>query len=333
MRNRTIGRSGIVLLCVLLLFIATSVNVFGTGTQEEEYPQRPISIVVPWGPGGTSSVIAQMVAREAEEALGTRVQVVNQPGASGATGTLFVKDSPADGYTILQTWIAPMVQVPLMEDDAGFDPIEDFYHFARVSQSPVMIVTRADAPWDTVLDFVEDARENPGEYSFSGGGALSVHFLFFSELVRNADIDVRGVTYQGATASLPDLLGGTIDVASGTTTFLTMQPDELKAIGIFAEERHPDFPDVPTVKELGLEAPTVPAWSGLAVRQEVPDSIKERLTAVFEEILTSEEFIAEISGAANVDVSYLGPDDMPAFIEKSMNEMAPALERLKAQGQ
>lgn len=329
MKRREFSRLFVGVMIVGVLVVVTVAQVFGSGVREEAYPQRPVSIVVPWEAGGTSSVIAEMLASRASEVLGVRVGVVNRPGASGATGTVYVADARPDGHTILQTWIAPMVQVPLMEDDPGFDPIEDFYHIARVSQSPVVIVARKDAPWNNIKDFIDDARRNPGRYSFSGGGALSVHYLFFSELVRNENVDVTGVTYPGATASLPDLLGGTIDVASGTTTFVAMQPDQLKAIGIFAEERHPDFPDVPTVKELGLSAPTIAAWSGLAVHADTPTHIKQRLADVFRQILTDEAFVREMSEKAIVDVDYLGPEAMADFIKVSMDQMRPALERLR----
>lgn len=298
--------------------------------QQEEYPKKPITIVVPWAPGGTSSVIALALASELGDYFGVRVLVSNKPGASGAKGTLYVKNARPDGYTLSQAWIAGFAQVPLYHEDPGYDPLKDFYPVAQVSAEPVVAVARKDAPWDTVREFIEDAKKDPEKYNWSGGGALSVHALFFGELVHNAGVDMEGVLYQGATAALPDLLGGTIDVSAGTSTFLALHPEELKAVGVFAEERDPLFPDVPTIKEQGLQAPTVMSWSGIAVHIDTPDEIKWKLVDAFRKILTSKEFKDKMLKDANVRVRYRDPVGFYKTWLKSLEQMKAPIERLKA---
>jgi tripartite-type tricarboxylate transporter receptor subunit TctC len=244
-------------------------------------------------------------------------------------GTFYVKQAPPDGYTILQAWLAPMVIVPLFQADPGYSPLKDFFPITQVSAEPVVILARKDRPWNTIAEFIRDAKSNPGKLVWSGGGALSIHSLLCLSLMRNEGVDVSGVYYEGATAALPDLLGGSVHISCGTTTFLALQPDRVKAIGIFAEKRDPTLPDVPTVKELGLRAPAIRSWSGLAVRSDTSLEIRARLVEVFRAALTSKEFHRQLYEAARIRVQYAGPEAFRKVWEASFEELKPLVGAIK----
>lgn len=293
---------------------------------EEDFPTRPIELVVPWAPGGTSTLIGQSMASQLSDILGVRVNVVNREGASGRVGTLAVKDADPDGHTILQAWVAPMVVVPLAEEDPGYDPLEDFEMLAWVSEDPVMLVARSDRGWNDASDFLQDAEENPGQFVWSGGGELSVHTLTMRALLANEGIEAEGVIYESATAALPDLLGGAVDVSSANAGMLARQPEELVGLVVYADDRHPAAPDVPTAAELGLDAPTVPGWSGVAVRSDTPDHIKQILADAVREAVLSDAFQQEMEDAGLV-IRYEDTDTARELLRRSLDQLEEPVQR------
>lgn len=318
----------------VILFALIVVLVFGllgTVYSSSNFPRKPITLIVQWQAGGAAHLLAQEMGAKLGELLGTRVIVQCMPGGSGATATAFVKNSAPDGYTLLQAWIAPMVQVPLHEDNVPYDVFNDFEYLAHATVDYVIAYSRADAPWDTMAEFVDYVKKNPQrEYSFGGGGALSLHSLYGDTLFRNAGLNVKGIYYAGSGHAHPDLISGMLDVVFDNAPALKTHEGRIKPIGIFAEERLPNLPDIPTIKEQGFDAPTVPSWSGIIAPKGLPADVREILVEAFREILTNEEIKQEIYNKLNYNIVYLGPDDFEEMVRISTEQMREPIARIKA---
>jgi tripartite-type tricarboxylate transporter receptor subunit TctC len=274
-----------------LLLPGMSSRALGQGT----FPQRPITIIQPWGPQSWGFLQAQELATALEPILGVRVLVQAKPGGASALGTKFVADARPDGYTLLHGWIAGLVMVPLTNPDPGYDPLNDFYYFSRFTESPVVAVSRADAPWNTLAEMVEHVRANPGErFAFSGGPALSLHSISGAEVFQRAGVDVRGVFYDDAAAAGAAMLGGDTHVAMDGFAALVRYGDRVKAIGVFSDRRFPGFENVSTVAEQGLDAPSVHSWSALMAPIGIPEDVRSTLGAAFHQVLSNPEFQKKI---------------------------------------
>jgi len=317
---------GIVGLVVVALFLGIALT--GVLAQQEKYPTRPVTIICPWKPGGAAEIAARIMAKYLEPILGQRVDVVCKTGGTGATGTTFVKNSKADGYTLIQAFIGPFAQVPLyLGDKCPYDPLKDFYPLGQYSDEPVVMLAKKEKPWDTIKDFIMDAKNHPGKYKCGAGGSLSLHAIFASELFRKAGVDVKIVPYPGCLAGVPDLLGGDLDIISGNYTGLALYPD-LKALGVFANKRDPLMPSVPTIKELGYDVEAVSTWAGYAVRSETPDYIKEKLVTAIRKVATSKEFKDEMWKKIKVRVVYRNPVEFYKLWEDSLRVMEGPVKRL-----
>ncbi len=316
-----------VIALIIVLFAAFCL-VPAAGAEAAEWPTKPVTIVIPWGAGSLSFMLAQLVGDEMGKILGQRFVVIAKPGGSGATGTLYVKNSRPDGYTILQAWIAPFVMVPIRNPKVEYDPLNDFDLLASATQNPVVALARKDAPYDNLKEFVDYVKRNPDRvFKFGSGGAMSIHSISGDEVFHNAGVKVQAVYYQASSKSLPDLVAGNLDVAFSTFMALA-RFEELKALGVFAPERIAEFPDVPAVKEQGLEAPMTMAWSGFAAPGGLPEEVREKLVATLRQVLTDEAVKKRIFKNLNQFVVHRGPEEFEAMIERDLKTMRGPVERI-----
>ena len=313
----------------LLLLLIVSFCVFpAMDAKAAKWPTKPVTIVIPWGAGSLSFMLAQLIGDEMGKILGQRFLVVAKPGGSGATGSLYVKSARADGYTILQPWIAPFVMVPIRNPKVKYDPLKDFDLLAYATQNPVVALARKDAPYNTLKEFVDYVKKNPNRiFKFGSGGAMSLHSIYGNEVFYNAGVKVQGVYYQASSKALPDLVGRNLDV--GFSTFMSLARfEELKAIGVFAGDRIPEFKDVPTVKEQGLKAPVTMAWSGFAAPAGLSSEVREKLVSTLQKVLTNEEVKKRIFKNLNQFVVYHGPEGFRKIIERDLKSMRAPVERI-----
>ena len=301
--------------------------VFASSPKAGEYPNRPITLVVPWQAGGLAAWQAQELAMEMEKKFKVKVLVNSIPGGSSAKGALAVLKAPADGYTILQCWIATFAQVPLFQD-AGYEPLRDFYPLAQATNQPVIVAVREDALWKTLKDFLDDAKANPNKYKWSGAAALGVQGILLGKLFENEGVIARKVVYPGTMAAIPDLLGGRIDIAAANFGFLTKHPGKFRALGVFMDERYPFFPDIPTINEQGYEIKNVVPYSGYAVNRETPEPVVQKLTNTMKEVLTSKDFQNRLKNKG-VWINYKNPKDFEAIIKNAIEVMRGPIEELK----
>lgn len=299
-----------------------------------EFPTKPITIIVPWGPQSWGFLQTQELAVALEPLLGVRVLVEAMPGGASAVGTKFVKEAAPDGYTLLNGWVAGLAVQPLFQDPPGpgYDVLQDFELLAHFTETPVIALSRADAPWNTMAEFIAYVKANPGKsFAFSGGPALSVHSLFGGQIFRDAGVNVRGIFYDDAAAAGAAMMAGDVQVAFDS--FATLErfgKDKVKAIGVLAERRFPGFDDIPTLAEQGIKTPTVPSWSGILAPKGLPPEVKDILNEALRKVLTSEGFQQRIFTNMRWYVTYKDGDGLKARIEASKEQLREPIARQKA---
>ncbi len=275
-------RKLIVLLCVAVLF----------STFLLAYPTKAVSVVCPWGAGGGTDRVARFLADELSKELGQPFTVVNRTGGGGAVGHGAGAYARADGYTItLATLeIANMHWL-------GLTPLtyRDFDYIAQINEDAAGVIVRADAPWNSVVELIVDIALNPGELMFSGSSVASIWDLSRIGMLDAIGILVDYVTWiptTGAAPSIVELLGGHVDVITCSLPEAASQlhAGQLKALAIMADERDPNFPDVPTLKELGIDWASG-TWRGIAVPNNTPDDVKAILEEAVIKIANSEQYL------------------------------------------
>lgn len=294
------------------------------------YPLKPITIVEPWGAQSWGFLQAQDLAVALEPILGQRVIVQAKPGGASGLGTRFVKEARPDGYTLLHAWIAGLVMVPLQDPNPGYDVFKDFDFLAYFTESPVVAISRADKPWNSLAQMVEYIRANPGKtFAFSGGPALSIHSLSGAEVFENAGVKVKGIFYDDAAAAGAAMLGGDTDVAMDSFGTLRRYGNEVKAIGVFGDRRYRGFENVVTVAEQGLKAPSVRSWSAIVAPRGLPDDVRSKLSQALKQVLTQKEFQDKMFNNLQWFVEYQDGEEVKKIVRDNLEQVKGPIARMK----
>ena len=284
-------REGIRAVAALLVALA------GGFAAAQAYPQRPVRLVVGLPPGGSTDVMARIVAAKLTERLGQQVVVDNRAGASGTIGIQLVVNSQPDGHTLIMaagSWgtIMSLYQLP-------FDLRKDLAPVAFIGTSPYVLVVQPSLPVKTVADLVTHAKANPGKLNFAGSTPGSLQRLAGELLKRTAGFDMLYVPYKGTGAVMPDLLGGRLDVAFDNVLILTpyIKKGQLRALGVTSSKRSVVFPELPTLAETGVPGFHAVGWFGVFAVAKTPPAIVTRLnrdiTALMQEPETRDRLLAQ----------------------------------------
>jgi len=264
---------------LILPLLALAVRVAGEPIQpaaaQEPYPSRPISLVVPFPPGGVADLTARPVAAAMEKALRQPVGVVNKTGAAGAVGMQFVATSKPDGYTLLLA-LSSISIIPEADKLFGRPPaftVDQFAPVALISADPTILAVRTESPWKTAKQFIEDAKKRPNQISYSSSGIYGTLHMAMELLSHAAGIKLRHVPYAGAGPALTALLGGHVDaLASGPSVVLPqIKAGKLRPLAGWGDKRVASLPDVPTFKELGYPEAEFYIWAGLFAPKGTPE--------------------------------------------------------------
>ena len=280
------------LLLPLLALVATAA-VYPAAAQEP-YPSRPVSLVVPFPPGGVADLTARPVAAAMEKALKQPVGVVNKTGAAGAVGMQFVATSKPDGYTLLLA-LSSISIIPEADKLFGRPPaftVDQFAPVALISADPTILVVRAESPWKTAKDFIEDAKKRPNQISYSSSGIYGTLHMAMELLSHAAGIKLRHVPYAGAGPALTALLGGHVDaLASGPAVILPqIKAGKLRALAGWGDKRVAALPEVPTFKELGYPEAEFYIWAGLFAPKGTPEPVLAKLREASRAAVADPEF-------------------------------------------
>ena len=319
LRNRskslTLLFASVTVLCVALMWA-------GDAAAKSKYPSKPVQLIVPWKPGGGTDVVMRIITHYASQCLEEPMVVVNVPGVGGTLGPRKAKDAKPDGYTLVtlhQTLIFSKLSGVCDFAYSSFIPI------AGMTNTPDILTVRGDAPWNNLKELIEDAKKRPGEITYGGTFGTTTHF-FPLQVGRKAGVEFKFVSYEGTAERQTALLGGHIDMAptnitSGKKYF---EAGKFKALGIATKERHPLIPNVPTLKELGMDVQSA-LYRGMWAPLGTPKPIIDELTGVFKKVAENPEFVKKITDLGSF-VQFAPQDEYKAIMDAEVKKITKLVE-------
>ena len=300
------------------------------GTAQDAYPTKPVTMIVPFPPGGVADIVGRPLAATMEKTLKQPVVVVNRTGAGGAVGMAAAAKSAPDGYTILMG-LSSISIFPVSDRISGKTPpyeLRDFAPIALVTADPTVLVVRADGPFKTLKDFVEHAKANPGKINYSSSGVYGTLHVAMEIFANAAGIKLFHVPYQGGGPAVTALLGGQVEAsAQGPAAAIgQIKGGKMRALASWGTERLKLLPDIPTFKELGYEAEFY-IWSGVFAPAGTPAPVLGRLREAVRAAANSTEFRGAMD-KVSTPVSYLDAPEFQKYWERDAKRLAGALEKI-----
>ena len=283
-------------LAIVVAFCATA-----GGSSAQEFPSRPIKLVVGFAPGGTTDFMARLVADKLRGPLGQPVVVENRTGANGSLGAEFVAKAAPDGYTLYFTTAGVATVYPHLKP-APYDTLRDFVGVSRVAFNSTMLVVNAAMPVASARDLAALARKTPGKITIAITGLGSVSHLGAELFQAAAGIKLVEVPYRGAAPAMTDLLGGTLDslFGDGPTVIAQIRAGKIKAIAATSHSRSEIFPDVPTFLEQGFADTVADQWAGVLAAAKTPAAIVAKLNAAIAAVMREPEVRARLAATGVV---------------------------------
>jgi tripartite-type tricarboxylate transporter receptor subunit TctC len=243
------------------------------------WPEKPVTLLVPFPPGGSTDAIARAVGPKLQEKLGGTFIVDNKAGAGGTLGAATAKRAAPDGYTILVSSLGPFVIGPHLVKNPGYDPLKDFDYITVAVQAPNVLTVPANSPHKSLADVMAFLKANPGKMSFASAGNGTSDHLTAELFWQQTGTSGLHIPYKGGAPAMSDLLGGQVDATfmNINTGITQIKAGKLKALAITSAKRSPLLPDVPTMEESGIKGVTVYSWQAFAATKGLPDDIRTRL--------------------------------------------------------
>ena len=277
---------------------------------------KQVSLIVPYSAGGASDTVARIYASELEQSLGTSIVVSNVTGASGAIGLEQVRNSNPDGYTIAYMPVESTMLKALGFTDLSTD---DFRFIGRAMTIPAAVTVRADAPWDTFEDFINYAKEHPGEIQVGNSGTGSIWHIAAASIEKECGVQFTHVPFDGAAPAVAALLGDNIQAVTVSPSEVKNNVDsgDFKVLCVLGESRSSVVPDVPTAQELGIDI-TIQGWGGFAVPKDTPQAVIDILEKASETAINSDS-VKKTLADRGYEHAYLSGSDMD---QKASEELA-----------
>jgi tripartite-type tricarboxylate transporter receptor subunit TctC len=311
---------------LVLVFVFGAAGSFA----QEKYPNRPITIVAPFPPGGVADLTARPIAAAMEKVLKNPVVVSNKTGAAGAVGMAFVANSKPDGYNLLMA-LSSISIIP--EADKLFDrkpayTMDQLIPIALISADPTIFVVSADRPWKTVKEFVNDAKKRPGQISYSSSGVYGTLHMAMEMLTHASEISLKHVPYSGAGPALTAILGGHVDtLASGPAVVIPqIKAGKLRPLAGWGAKRVESLPDVPTFKELGYDIEFY-IWAGLFAPRGTPEPVMKTIRESVRQAVNTPEYKAAME-KLQTPIAYLDAPEFQKFWDKDAKMLADAIKRV-----
>jgi tripartite-type tricarboxylate transporter receptor subunit TctC len=262
----------------------------------QSYPERPIKVLVPYPAGGPTDTVARAVSQSLAADLGQSVVVENQAGAGGRIAMKTVARSAPDGYTLLLGGTNNNAITPALYKDLDFDPVKDFSPVAAIATDSMVLVVNPGVPAKTLTELVAYAKANPGKLTSGGGVGIAPHFML--EFVRvKSGTSIQFVPYRGAAPAMTDAISGQIQMHASAKVLLLpqIQAGKLRALAVASAERWPELPDVPTLREVGMDGFPPAIWYGLLAPAGTPAPVIAKLNAVMNARLATAELKASLA--------------------------------------
>jgi len=297
--------------------IAAFLLALTTVVAAQDYPAKPVRVIVPFPPGGVNDTVGRMIATHLSERLGKQFVVDNRSGAGGIVGTELVANAPKDGYTLLIVSLVNAVNPWLYR--LNYDPINSFAPIAFLATAPNVLVVHPELPVKSVQELVALAKEKPGDLQYASAGVGSFMHLGAELFKLTAGVDMLHVPFKGGGPAMIDVVGGHTKVAFATTITTTpfIRSGKLRALGVGGTTRSPVLPDVPTVAESGVPGYEVANWIGIVAPAGTPAAIVAKLHQEISAILDSPE-VHQLFSAQGAEVVRMSSDEFGAFMVKEL---------------
>ena len=285
----------------------------------QPYPTKPIVLVVPFAPGGTSELISRLMAQKLAERLGQQVVVENRPGAAGNIAMEQVARAAPDGYTLILGHIGTLAVNPAMFPRLPYDALKDFAPVSLIAAVPNIVTINPSVPAKNLKEFLDLARAKPGAINYGSAGNGSAGHLAMEYLKRIAKVDMVHVPYKGTGPMLTDLLAGQTQATfTGASPLIPhIKSGKLRALAVGSATRIPSLPDVPTVAESGFAGFETAQWYGIIAPAKTPPAIIQRLSAEIAQVMQLPDVIARLSGDGTVMIGST-PQEFATYIQVEM---------------
>ena len=301
--------------CVAVALLGVSVAI--DSAQAQNYPARAITLVIPFAPGGSTSIVGRAIADKMSELLGEKVVVDNRPGAGGTVGTKAVAKSDPDGYTLLLGYTGTLAIGPSLYKNPGYDSRKDFAPIGLIGNAPNSLVVHPSFPAKTVAELIAYAKANPDKVNFGSAGAGTASHITGEYFARAAGIKLVHIPYKGTGPALTDLLGGHIPMAFAPipASHPNVSAGKLRALAVTSITRSSLLPDVPTMIEAGLSGFDASLYYGLVAPAGTPRPIIDKLNKALRDALASDEVKKQL-GNDGTEITPGTPEDYADFIDK-----------------
>jgi tripartite-type tricarboxylate transporter receptor subunit TctC len=288
----------------------------------EDYPSRPLRVIVPFSPGGAVDGPMRIIAEQLSKRLGVGVIVDNRPGAGATIGSEAVAKAPPDGYTLLLASQTNAISATLYPKLA-YDPIEDFAPVSLIGREPGVVVVNPALPVKTLQEFIAFVKARPGQVDFASSGNGSGQHLFTALLASMTGMKMNHVPYRGSGQATTDLIGGTVQMAIPGTAGMVghIKAGKLRALAVTGAKRSPQLPDVPTVMEAGVPGYEAYVWMGLLAPKGTPAPIIDRLHRELTQVLATGE-VKSYMASAGIEIVGSTPAEFGTFFRSEKERWA-----------
>jgi tripartite-type tricarboxylate transporter receptor subunit TctC len=294
---------------------ALTLAAFSDSTAAQDYPSRPVTIIVPVAAGGSIDYLARLLGQKLADRLGKPVVVENKTGAGMVIGAMAAAKAPPDGYTMLLATSSPLAINVTVHKALPYDPMKDFVPVAHVANSPFTLAVNLSLPVNSVPELIKYAKDKPGELSYGSAGPGSPHHLFAELLKSKTGIDMTHVPYRGNVPAMTDLVAGHIQVMfSDPSGMPLIKEGKVRPLGVSTVVRLPALPDVPPLAEAGVPGFDAAAWVMLVLPAGTPAPIVDRLNAEMKSIVTLPDVRDAMAKNAVIPVETPSPEALQSFI-------------------
>src|SRR5437762_4322638 len=310
------------------LFAAIAAIVLTSGAKAEDYPSRPVRIVVSCSAGGPTDIVGRVIAQKLSELFGQQFFVENKVGAGGNIGADMVAKSPPDGYTLLVATVSTHAINPGLYGKMPYDPVRDFSPVAQVGVTPTLLGVHPSVPATDIKSLVALVQENPGKYTYGSSGLGSILHLCGEQFKALAGgLDIQHVPYRGSAPMMGDLIGGQISMAFDATPTAMPQAKSgaIRALGAGMAQRIKQMPDMPTLQEQGLKGFECYTWNAILAPAGTPQVIIDKLAGGIKTALDDPNVFKRLEEAGVEPTLGRGPKETAAFIAAELAKWAPII--------
>jgi tripartite-type tricarboxylate transporter receptor subunit TctC len=301
----------------------------------QDYPSKPVKIVVPYSAGGNADILGRTLAQKLGDALKQPFVVENRAGANGGIGTDFVAKSAADGYTLLVTASGPITVNPTLYKSVPYDPVKDFAPISECAVYQYVLVTLATSPWKSIADIVSAARARPGAVSYGSTGVGGGNHLSGELFALATGTQLTHVPYKGSAPALSDLLGGQLSMMFDTviTSVPQIRAGKLRAFAVSSAKRASSLPEVPTMQEAGIKGFDISQWQGFLAPAGTPKAIVDRLNAETARAMHAPDVHERIAVQGGNEIVTGTPEEFAALIRSDLQAYAKLILEAKIPAQ